>query len=293
MTPVRPIATVVIPTYDGVQTLAAQLRSLAQQDVAAFEVVVADNGSSDGTPHLARNVADRLGLDLRLVDAPEPGIGPARNAGAAAASADVLLFLDQDDRVSPGYVRTMTEALMHAEAVGARMDTSGNPPAARRARGPMIQERGLARSPFTWSYGCALGVRADVFAEVGGFPQVTRRGAEDVGLGYLLHRRGCRWAFVPEAVVHYRLRSGVRENYRQGRAYAMAGAVLYEHLRSTYPDDAAVEALRPRVTGLAGGTRLVLATRSRGDLAKAALFWGRRAGTARWLLDNRRPRQAA
>src|SRR5688500_9296124 len=98
-------ASVVVPVRDGAATIGEQLAALAQQDFpGSWEVVVADNGSRDGTADVVRSFRDRL-PGLRLVDASaRPGASHARNAGAAAATGEVLAFCDADDVVDPGWL---------------------------------------------------------------------------------------------------------------------------------------------------------------------------------------------
>ena len=88
-------ASVVIPTRNRRATLAALLERVAPQAKAAgAEVLVVDNGSTDGTPELLRPLeADGR---VRVVHEPTPGATRARNAGARAARGDVVSFIDDD-----------------------------------------------------------------------------------------------------------------------------------------------------------------------------------------------------
>lgn len=72
----------------------------------AWEIIVVDNGSSDGGREL---VAARSGDGVRLVEAPGKNIGAARNAGASQASGDIFWFLDADCVAEPGHVNTLRE----------------------------------------------------------------------------------------------------------------------------------------------------------------------------------------
>src|SRR5207249_12236510 len=86
-------ASVVIPTRNRRATLTALLERVGPQTAGA-EVVVVDNGSTDGTPELLRPL-EAQGR-LRVVHEPTPGATRARNAGARAARGDVLPFVDDD-----------------------------------------------------------------------------------------------------------------------------------------------------------------------------------------------------
>jgi glycosyltransferase involved in cell wall biosynthesis len=85
---------VVIPVRDGEAYLAEAIDSALGQTRPVAQVVVVDDGSTDGSLELAR----RYEPAVRCLSQPPGGIGPARNAGAAEAGGDYLTFLDADDR---------------------------------------------------------------------------------------------------------------------------------------------------------------------------------------------------
>jgi glycosyltransferase involved in cell wall biosynthesis len=94
---------VVIPARNAADTIGVQLESLVRQRFdRPWEVVVVDNGSTDGTRAAVESFADRL-PGLRIVDASErQGIGYARNRGVEAACGRLIAYCDADDAVSEG-----------------------------------------------------------------------------------------------------------------------------------------------------------------------------------------------
>jgi len=99
-------ASVVIPTRNRRATLAALLDRVDPQATAAgAEVVVVDNGSTDGTPELLRPLEAQG--QLRVVREPTPGATRARNAGARAARGDVLAFVDDDALPADGWLAAL------------------------------------------------------------------------------------------------------------------------------------------------------------------------------------------
>ncbi|HEY2642401.1 MAG TPA: glycosyltransferase family A protein, partial [Galbitalea sp.] len=99
-----------------------QLEALAAQEFAgSWEVVVADNGSTDDT--VARALEHAASLpDLRVVDASQHrGASHARNVGAGAAKAPFLIFLDADDAAQPGWLPAMAEAARSADLITGRI----------------------------------------------------------------------------------------------------------------------------------------------------------------------------
>jgi len=114
---------VIVPARNAAATLADPLDALlAQEWDRPFEVVVVDNGSSDGTSAV---VTEYRGRDPRVrpVDASEDvGVAYCRNTGIAAARGDGVLICDADDVVAPGWVGAMGEALRDHEFVTGRID---------------------------------------------------------------------------------------------------------------------------------------------------------------------------
>ncbi|MGY4644671.1 glycosyltransferase [Cellulomonas sp. URHB0016] len=103
----RPRATVVVPTYDRSDELRATLASLAAQDLPRdeFEVVVADDGSTDDTAAVVRSFSSVLNLKYHFQEDRGARVAAARNAGARLASAPVLVFTDSGTLAGPGFVR--------------------------------------------------------------------------------------------------------------------------------------------------------------------------------------------
>ncbi len=95
-----PQVTVIIPTHDRAAVLPRAVESALRQEGADLEVIVADDGSADGTAEvLARYAGDPRVRVLRL---PHGGVGAARNAAAAESRSPLLAFLDSDDEWLPG-----------------------------------------------------------------------------------------------------------------------------------------------------------------------------------------------
>ncbi|MGH2535871.1 MAG: glycosyltransferase family 2 protein [Candidatus Promineifilaceae bacterium] len=103
----NPLAvSVIIPTYNRKASLGATLRSLAGQSLPAecFEVILADDGSTDGTPELA---AGAWPFPLRYLRQANQGDAAARNLGASHSQADLLVFLDDDMVAGPDYLAAL------------------------------------------------------------------------------------------------------------------------------------------------------------------------------------------
>jgi glycosyltransferase involved in cell wall biosynthesis len=194
-----PSATVIIPAYNAARTLGATLEGLARQDFEGkFEVIVVDDGSSDGTAAIAQ-AAD---LRPRLLRQDQLGPGAARNRGAREARSDILAFTDSDCVPTEGWLRCGIDALEKAHLV----------------QGAVRPDPGTRRTPFDRSlwvtaesglYECAsLFIRRELFERVGGFEdwlgaRLGKELAEDAWLGWRARRAGAITGFSRHALVHH------------------------------------------------------------------------------------------
>ncbi len=256
------LVSVIIPVYNGKDLLDEQLQALAGQDYDGdFEVVVSDNGSTDGVAdHLATHQL-RDELNLRVVNSSDAqGPSHARNIGAAQAKGELLLFCDQDDRVHPDWMRKLVAFSAGYDLFGSAIEGhSLNGADARRVAGIAAPESFQPAGVFApVIVGCSFGATADAYRDLGGM-DVTWAANHDVELGWRAHNRGYRVGFLPEALVGYRYRTGVRAGLKQGwiRGIEMA------RLNAEFPDNGLPEI---RVTTVAATlARLLFAWRMSGE----------------------------
>ena len=204
---VRPAVGVVIPVHNGAPYLGAALDSLVAQQLPATQVVVVDDGSTDGTAAVARSYQDRLPLEILRLGG-RSGVSAARNAGVARLRTPLVGFLDADDVWYPQHLDRTVEAYMRRGGLispGALIwypDGSVRPfhrwLGMRRPRdGRQLQA--LLRQNFVFVG--ALVPRAD-FLAVGGFRPFPV--GEDWDLWIRLLARGLRVTQLDEPTVLYR-----------------------------------------------------------------------------------------
>ena len=92
----EPMASVIVPVLSGERTLERCLRSVLQQSMTELELIVIDDGSTDGTRRVAEEIDDAR---LVLLSQPNAGVSAARNVGIARARGPLVVFLDADDEV--------------------------------------------------------------------------------------------------------------------------------------------------------------------------------------------------
>jgi glycosyltransferase involved in cell wall biosynthesis len=230
----RPTVSVVMPAYNAEQTIEAQLEALSKQTYPGpWEVVLSDNGSTDGTLPLVVEWSDRL-PSLRIVQAStDRGAAYARNAGAAATIGDIIAFCDADDVAEPTWLEELISGLGDSDIVaGALEQYAVSDPDIAASRG--MPHAALPTTLHFLPYACGsnMAVRRDVWSAVGGWPaDYPGAAAEDVSFSWRAQLAGYEIAFAPKAIVHYRLRDSVWGNTLQVFRYATAEVRLYKDFR--------------------------------------------------------------
>jgi glycosyltransferase involved in cell wall biosynthesis/GT2 family glycosyltransferase len=211
------------------------------------EVIVVDNGSSDATPEVARELAARH-PGVRVVHEDKSGLSHARNAGARAAANAYLCYLDDDARPAPGWRQSIAWGL-HAD----RIVAAGGPiaalwPAEREPSWPapglegalsVLDAGEMTRvlTPPEIVYGANWAIRKEALMAVGGFdghlgyaPDV-KIGSEEVAVAWRLHLRGLGGTlYVPGAAVGHRISADrLNDDYLVGRMFAVG--IEHAHLR--------------------------------------------------------------
>ena len=282
-----PEVSVIVPVHDGAATLGAQLDALAQQSFAgSWELLVCDNRSTDGTRELVASWSGRL-PQLRLVDADaRAGAAYARNVGAQAAGGEVLAFCDADDEVAPGWLAALVDAATGADVVAGCIDTTRLNDELARCWRPFLPYGGVPVSHGFLPYGLSanLAIRADVFGRLGGFREDYPTG-EDVELAWRAQLQSLRFVFAPDAVVHYRFRTGLTALVQQYLAYGAIGPRLYRDFREDgMPGSPARAAVGPWLRLLAAAPFALLSRTRRGDVLRRLAY---RAGRVRGSLRTR------
>jgi cellulose synthase/poly-beta-1,6-N-acetylglucosamine synthase-like glycosyltransferase len=238
ITEVAPTASVIIACRgDVVEMLREQLEALAGQDFTEpWELLIADNGITDDVVSLLADYADRLPQARMISVDQRPGRSYAINQSVLVAGSDLLITLDSDDVVTPGYLREMVAALGRHDFVGARLDSVTLNPRWLRDRRRALQasqlEYLLEGRKAVIGAGMALTRRA--FDRVSGFDEEMLT-LEDLDVSFRLQLAGIRPHFASAAVVRYRYRQNAWGLFRQERSYGRGAALLYRKHRGVLP----------------------------------------------------------
>lgn len=207
-----PSISVVIPTYNRRQVLARILSTIFDQDFPAdaYEVIVAVDGSNDGTAGFVRTL--KSPCRLRVIEQPNGGPASARNAGLRLACGDLVLFLDDDLLCDRGLLREHAAAHATADnllAFGPVLASPESPDtlATQLVRPHMeIRQARLsghvgARWPFELPIGANSSIRRSLVLTCGGFDERLRV-YEDPDLAFRLFKFGVQPRYLAAAVTH-------------------------------------------------------------------------------------------
>ena len=197
-----PLVSVIVPAYRSAATLGRCLEGLQESDLpcAAWELIVVDDGCDDGSHGIAAQCADRV---VRISDGPR-GPAYARNAGAAVALGDILVFVDADVVVAGDALRRLVTHLAPGSGVtavfGAYDETPADPGFVSQYRNLLHRWVHSTSAGDASTFWAACGaVRHAAFHDVGQFDdrRYPRPQIEDVELGYRLHDAGHRIVLDP------------------------------------------------------------------------------------------------
>jgi GT2 family glycosyltransferase len=229
-----PVASVVIPNWNGAHHLPVCLDALRAQTYPHVEVVLVDNGSTDGSQALVRAEYP----DVRLLEMGQNfGLTGGNNAGFRAAQGSILVSLNNDTEADPHFVKALVDALLtHPQAgmAAAKMLLFDRRDVIHSAgdgygvdgipfnRGVWQRDEGQFDDPGWIFGGCggAVAYRRAMLDEVGDFDEAFFMYCEDVDLNWRAQLAGWRCWYTPDAVVYHKLSAtggGPVASYYTGR----------------------------------------------------------------------------
>jgi glycosyltransferase involved in cell wall biosynthesis len=217
---------VIVPTFNVERWIPDQMAALAEQDYPGeWELIVADNGSTDDTRTVAQRSSPRFPR-FKLIDASGVrGASHARNQGVLAASGDFLLFTDADDIVRSGWIARLSDGLRNSSIVTGPVEHFADAPT---SPGDDVQRphEHPRSEPFEHFIGCNMGITRELFFELGGFDEALPFGWSDFDFGVRARLRGISVEWVEQAIVRRRRPSSVRAMWKKEFVYGRGWTTL-------------------------------------------------------------------
>jgi glycosyltransferase involved in cell wall biosynthesis len=222
----HPKVSVVVASYNGGRTLKICLDSLVRLNYPNYEIILVDDGSTDGTPEIVS-----LYSTVRYFRQTNHGLSVARNTGINAAEGEIVAFTDSDCRADEDWLYYLVGDLLTSRFTGIGghnfLPPEDSPVAAAVLVSPggpahvMLNDRLAEHIP-----GCNMAFYKWALDEIGGFDPLFTKAGDDVDVCWRLQQRGYRVGFNPAGFVwHYR-RSTVKAYLKQQRGYGEAEAML-------------------------------------------------------------------
>jgi len=229
---------VVVATHNRCRLLGRVAEAILGQTLSPdrYELLIVDDGSTDGTEALCAELAKRPGV--RYLRQPNRGVASARNRGIREAAGDVVAFTDDDCLVPPDWLARLADGYArHPEVVGVGGRLVA-PPDVLRAHAIAHLEDHVARHVYgagdeeaLGGFDCPAGgtnnmsYRRSALLDIGGFDESfpPRVWGEDADLKLRITKAGGCLLYVPVAVIHlrdYGLKSFLRQSWQRGRGEA-------------------------------------------------------------------------
>lgn len=222
-----PRISVVICAYNAERTMDACLSSLRELRYPNYEVVIVDDGSTDGTAAIAQSYPE-----FRLIRQQNKGLSVARNVGMEAATGTIVAYTDSDCVVDPDWLTYLAYKFLQSDFAGVGgpnlpppEDSAVAAYVAAAPGGPthvLVDDEVAEHVP-----GCNMAFWKDALRRVGGFDPLHRAAGDDVDLCWRLQNEGYRIGFSPAAQVWHFRRNTIRAYLKQQMGYGQAEAQLY------------------------------------------------------------------
>lgn len=228
-----PKISIVVCTYNGSRTIGECCREIHKLDYPNMEVIIVDDGSTDGTyKAVSQN-------GFRVVRTPNVGLSAARNLGLEVASGEIVAYIDDDAYPDPHWLKYLAATFLTSDCAGAGGPNIPPPGDGKTAEciadapgGPLhvlISDYMAEHLP-----GCNMAFRRDCLMAIGGFDPIFRNAGDDVDVCWRIQERGWWLAFSPGAMVWHHRRNSVRAYLRQQKGYGRAEAILEQKWPEKY-----------------------------------------------------------
>jgi len=220
-----PRISVVVATYNAARTLDDCLNSLSALRYPDYEVIVVNDGSTDGSDSIIQR------YPFKAITTRNQGVSAARNAGLRAATGEIIAYIDSDARADPDWLSYLASSYLESNVIavgGPNLVPDEDDWVAkcvyRAPGGPtqvMLDDQSAEHIP-----GCNMSFRKWALEEIGGFDPIFTKAADDVDICWRLLERGYRIGFSPSAIVWHHRRPSVKAYWRQQAGYGESEVLL-------------------------------------------------------------------
>jgi glycosyltransferase involved in cell wall biosynthesis len=234
------ILSVIVPSYNRKDEIQELLASLEEQDLATdrFEVVIVDDGSTDGTDGWIYDYSKTSKLDLKFIKQNHQGPGAARNLGMQSAKGDVFIFIDSDCTAPTNWLSVNKKTFDNdpdVQAFGGRDDARADFP-------PLLLAINYSMTSFLTTGGMRggkkkrlakfyprsfnMGLNRTLYKKIGGFGSL--RHGQDIEFSNRIIKSSAKVVYIQESVVYHKRRTSLKKFFRQVFNWGVARINLYK-----------------------------------------------------------------
>ncbi len=229
---------IIVPSYNRQEEIEELIRSFEKVEFPRdrFELVIVDDGSTDGTVNFLESTGPELSVDLVIIRQKNQGPGAARNNGMKSARGDFLIIIDSDCTVPADWLHQI-DTNLHAE----QADAFGGPDTYRKEFPALLKAINYSMTSFITTGGLRgrkgkklarfyprsfnLGLSKALFLKIGGFNEMYY--GEDIEFSHRMIKSGARIVFIEGAYVYHKRRTNLRRFIRQVFTMGKARIKLY------------------------------------------------------------------
>lgn len=231
---------VIIPSYNRKEEIRELIPSFAKLEFPPerVELLIVDDGSTDGTPDEVKILQKEFPFELRLFCQENKGPAAARTLGMEKAAGDFLIFVDSDCTFSPDWLRNIDRELeaQDADAFGGRDSFRKDFPALLKAinysmtsfitTGGLRGAKGKKLAKY-YPRSFNMGLSRTVYKKIGGFG-VLRYYGEDIEFSHKIIKTGAKVIYIDDAVVFHKRRTSLKKFFQQVYKMGKARILLYK-----------------------------------------------------------------
>lgn len=214
---------IIVATYnrlDEVRELISSFKGI-DFDPKAFEIVIVDDGSTDGTKDYVQSL--KTPFAIQYIEQQNQGPGSARNNGMRHAKGTYFIYIDSDCMVPPHYLKEIDQALHQYQ-----WDAFGGPDTFHPSFPPILKAINYSMTSFIGTLGTRgskkgvgkfyprsfnMGLRREIFEDIGGMNAL--RHGQDMDFTARIYKAGYTVGLIPEAFVYHKRRTNLKKYFKQ------------------------------------------------------------------------------
>jgi len=230
---------IIVPSFNRKNEIRELIDSFTKLNFPAnrFELIIADDGSTDGTGELVNDFMKRTEFLLHFYSQANQGPGAARNMGMEKAKGDFFIFIDSDCTVPPHWLTEIDQSL-HAQ----KADAFGGPDSYKQDFPPLLKAINYSMTSFITTGGIRghtkkklgkffprsfnMGLSREVYNQVGGFGSL--RHGQDIEFSNRIIHSGAKVISISQAFVYHKRRTSLKKFFRQVFNWGVARINLYK-----------------------------------------------------------------